>query len=532
MSGPLEGVLVADFSRVLAGPLCTMTLADLGATVVKVERPGSGDDTRRWGPPWSRTSTTYFESVNRSKLSVTLDLADGSDLALARELARRADVLVENFKPGTLERLGLGYDQVAAVNPGIVHCSVTGFGSGAGADLLGYDFVVQAVGGLMSITGDPDGEPTKAGVALVDVLTGKDAAIGVLAALADRDRTGRGCRVEVNLLSSLLGSLVNQAQGYLETGRAPGRMGNRHPSIAPYETLRCRDGLLAVACGNDGQFARLAAVLGAPGLADDERFATNAARVGHREELVAALEDRLAEQDCATWQERLTAAGVPAGKGRHRGRRVRPRRTPSGSPPPSLPPPGKARPRGNPPTYSTRLVRRAGTATGARRRRTPGFRTLAGPTPRPPPFPTPPTNERHPRDSDRQAPTPDRPARPGRHRRPPQPRGEGGALGRPPGLRLRGRPPHRAVVRGRRAARRPRTGQGTGRPRTAGHAPGGLRLRGHERGRLRPGLPGAGGQRLGHPLPGVRPGLAGDVRDMAARHRGAQAAVAAAHGGR
>lgn len=314
MSGPLEGVLVADFSRVLAGPLCTMTLADLGATVVKVERPGSGDDTRRWGPPWSQTSTTYFESVNRSKLSVTLDLADGSDLALARELARRADVLVENFKPGTLERLGLGYDQVAAVNPGIVHCSVTGFGSGAGADLLGYDFVVQAVGGLMSITGDADGEPTKAGVALVDVLTGKDAAIGVLAALADRDRTGRGCRVEVNLLSSLLGSLVNQAQGYLETGRAPGRMGNRHPSIAPYETLRCRDGLLAVACGNDGQFARLTAVLGVPGLTDDERFATNAARVGHREELVAALEDRLAEQDCATWQERLTAVGVPAGK--------------------------------------------------------------------------------------------------------------------------------------------------------------------------------------------------------------------------
>ncbi len=210
--------------------------------------------------------------------------------------------------------MGLGYERVSADNPGIVYCSITGFGSGAGADLPGYDFVVQAAGGLMSITGEADGAPTKVGVALVDVLTGKDAAIGVLAALADRARTGRGCRVEVNLLSSLLGSLVNQAQGFLETGRPPGRMGNRHPSIAPYETLRCRDGLLAVACGNDGQFARLAAVLGAPELAEDERFATNAARVGHREELVAALEERLASDGCAAWQERLTGAGVPAGK--------------------------------------------------------------------------------------------------------------------------------------------------------------------------------------------------------------------------
>lgn len=314
MSGPLDGVLVADFSRVLAGPLATMTLADLGATVVKVERPGRGDDTRSWGPPWSQTSSSYFESVNRSKLSVTLELSDPADLALARELARRADVLVENFKPGALDALGLGYQQVGAANPGIVYCSVTGFGSGAGAGLLGYDFVVQAVGGLMSITGDAGGEPTKAGVALVDVLTGKDAVIAVLAALADRSRTGRGCKVEVNLLSSLLSAMANQAQGYLETGRPPGRMGNRHPSIAPYETLRCKDGLLAVACGNDGQFGRLAAELGRPALAEDGRFATNADRVLHREELVAALEELLAAGDSGTWQERLTAVGVPAGK--------------------------------------------------------------------------------------------------------------------------------------------------------------------------------------------------------------------------
>ncbi|MCC5574898.1 CoA transferase [Microtetraspora sp. AC03309] len=314
MTRPLDGVLVADFSRVLAGPLCTMTLADLGATVVKVERPGAGDDTRSWGPPWSETSSTYFESVNRSKLSVALDLADEADLALARELARRADVVIENFKPGALDRKGLGYEDVAAGNPGVVYCSITGFGAGAGADRLGYDFIVQALGGLMSITGDAGGEPTKAGVALVDVLTGKDATIGVLAALSARARTGAGCRVEVNLLSSLLGSLVNQAQGFLETGRAPGRMGNRHPSIAPYETLRCRDGLLAVACGNDGQFARLATVLGDPGLARDERFATNTARVGHRDALVAALEARLAAADAADWEARLTAAQVPAGR--------------------------------------------------------------------------------------------------------------------------------------------------------------------------------------------------------------------------
>jgi crotonobetainyl-CoA:carnitine CoA-transferase CaiB-like acyl-CoA transferase len=314
MAGPLDGVLVADFSRVLAGPLCTMNLADLGATVVKVERPGTGDDTRAWGPPWSSSGSTYFESVNRSKRSVTLDLKDPADHALALELASRADVLVENYRPGALERHGLGYEQVRALNPAVIYCSITGFGSDAGADLMGYDFVVQAMGGLMSITGDPDGRPTKAGVALVDVLTGKDATIGVLAALAARGRSGNGCRVEVNLLSSLLGALVNQAQGYLETGDAPRRMGNRHPSIAPYETLRCRDGLLAVACGNDGQFVRFAAVIGAPELSKDSRYVTNTARVAHRDALVEALESHLAGQDAATWAERLTEVQVPAGK--------------------------------------------------------------------------------------------------------------------------------------------------------------------------------------------------------------------------
>jgi len=303
-AGPLAGVLVADFSRVLAGPLATMLLADLGADVVKVERPGTGDDTRAWG-------REYFAAVNRGKRSVALDLADPGDRELARRLALRADVLVENFRPGTMERLGLGFDALAAEHPGLVYVTLTGFGRGAGADRPGYDFLVQAVGGLMSITGAPGGEPTKAGVALVDVIAGLFATAGLLAALRERDRTGRGQRVDVDLLSSLLAALVNQASAFLATGEAPGRLGNAHPSIAPYETLRCADGPLALAVGNDAQFARLCAVLGVPG--DDPRFATNDLRVEHRSALRAVLEAALAGATVAAWTERLAAAGVPAG---------------------------------------------------------------------------------------------------------------------------------------------------------------------------------------------------------------------------
>ena len=351
---PLDGILVADFSRVLAGPLATMTLADLGARVIKVERPGIGDETRTWGPPFTSHGTSYFEAVNRSKESIALDLTDPADLHLARELARRADVLVENFAPGTLDRLGLSYDEVAATNPGVIYCSISGFGRDGGRDLLGYDFVVQAVGGLMSITGEP-GAPTKAGVALVDVLTGKDATIGILAALAARARTGRGDRLDVTLLTSSLGAMVNQAQSALEHGRAPTSMGNKHPSIAPYETLSCVDSPIAVACGNDGQFRRLATVLGMPSLADDPRFATNSARVNNRAPLIELLEGALAgvardernrgsgagpgDRDgadtggdqtaaiaraetagsltpltAAAWVERISAAGVPVGR--------------------------------------------------------------------------------------------------------------------------------------------------------------------------------------------------------------------------
>lgn len=312
--GPLSGVLVADFSRVLAGPLTTVWLADLGATVVKVERPDDGDETRQWGPPWAPSGSSYFTAANRSKLSLTLDLADPGDLEVARGLAARADVLVENFRTGVLSKFGLDYAAVSAMNSGVVYASITGFGSGAGACLPGYDFVVQAVGGLMSITGSAEGDPSKVGVALVDVLTAKDAAIGILAALQARHRDGHGQHVEVNLLSSLLGSLANQASSYLTTGTAPGRMGNQHPSIAPYETLRCRSDLLAVACGNDGQFRRLVEELDTPEAASDPRFASNAARVSNRSALVELLERSLARRDASEWEEILRRAGVPAGQ--------------------------------------------------------------------------------------------------------------------------------------------------------------------------------------------------------------------------
>ena len=306
--------MVADLSRVLAGPSATMTLADLGATVIKVEHPVGGDDTRHWGPPWTPAGSSYFGAVNRSKSSIALDLREPDDLAVAHALVGRADVLVENFRAGTLDRFGLDARSTLAANPRLVHCSISGFGNGAGARLPGYDFIVQAVGGLMSITGEPDGDPQKVGVALVDVLTGKDAVIGILAALRHRDLTGHGQLVEVNLLQSLLGSLANQAASFLATGESPSRLGNEHPSIAPYETLHCQDGLLAVACGNDRQFARLCEVLGEPQLASDQRFVTNADRVAHRVDLVRLLEHRLADRTAAAWQAALTRADVPAGK--------------------------------------------------------------------------------------------------------------------------------------------------------------------------------------------------------------------------
>ncbi len=281
MAGALDGIVVADFSRVLAGPYATMLLADLGATVVKVERPGSGDDTRAWGPPFaSDGQSTYFQSVNRNKASIALDLAHEPDQAIAQALAARADILVENHRPGSLARFALDYDAVRARNPGIVYCSISGFGAGAGRDLPGYDLLVQAMGGLMSITGTD--EPTKAGVAVVDVLTGLHAAVGVLAALHHRDATGEGQLLEVTLLGSLQSSLVNQASAFVGAGVVPGFLGNAHPSIAPYEVFRASDRTMILAVGNDAQFGRLAEALGLPDLAADPRFEVNAARVTNR----------------------------------------------------------------------------------------------------------------------------------------------------------------------------------------------------------------------------------------------------------
>jgi formyl-CoA transferase len=314
MHRPLDGIVVADLSRVLAGPLATQTLADLGATVVKVERPTGGDDTRSWGPPWSATGSSYFDAANRSKLSIALDLDEPDDLAVCHRLVDRADVLVENFRVGSLARHGLDPASTRVRWPRLVHCSITGFGSAGGAALPGYDPVVQALGGLMSITGEPDGDPQKVGVALVDVLASKDAVVGVLAALRHRELTGLGQTVEVNLLQSLLGSLANQASSYFATGVSPSRLGNQHPSIAPFEALRCADGLLVVACGNDGQFRRLCEALGVLGLGDDPRFATNPGRVAARRQLREQLEARLAQATAAVWQARLTEVGVPAGE--------------------------------------------------------------------------------------------------------------------------------------------------------------------------------------------------------------------------
>jgi crotonobetainyl-CoA:carnitine CoA-transferase CaiB-like acyl-CoA transferase len=314
MMRPLDGMIVADLSRVLAGPTAAVMLADLGARVIKVERPGTGDETRAWGPPWAGSSSAYFEAANRSKQSIALDFAHPDDCALAHKLVDRADVVLENYRSGALTRFGLDAASVLARNPRAVYCSITGFGStGEGATMPGYDFLVQAVGGLMSITGDPGGEPRKVGVAMVDLLAANHATMGVLAALLHRERTGAGQHVEVALLSSLIASLANQAGSYLATGDTPRALGNRHPSIAPYETLHCRDTLIAIAVGNDAQFAALCVVLGDAGLADDPRFATNPVRLDHRDALQAALEGLLAADDASVWAARLLAAGVPAG---------------------------------------------------------------------------------------------------------------------------------------------------------------------------------------------------------------------------
>jgi crotonobetainyl-CoA:carnitine CoA-transferase CaiB-like acyl-CoA transferase len=312
-TGPLAGLLVADFSRVLAGPYSTMLLADLGAEVVKVEGP-AGDDTRHWSPPVRDGVSTYYLGVNRNKRSVALDLKDDGDRAAAQELARRADVVVENFKPGGLARFGLDYETVAATNPRVVYASISGFGSQeGGSHLPGYDLIVQAISGLMSLTGSPDGEPYRAGISVFDVVAGLHATIGVLSALNARHETGVGQHVEVSLMASALSGMVNQSSAAVAGEVVPFRMGNSHPSLFPYEPMPCADGELIITAGNNGQFRKLVEVLGVPELADDPRFARNEDRTANRDELRPLLVERLRTRGKQEWFEVIFAAGVPCG---------------------------------------------------------------------------------------------------------------------------------------------------------------------------------------------------------------------------
>jgi len=312
---PLASIRVLDFSRVLAGPYCTMLLADLGADVIKVERPGVGDETRTWGPPFAGGESAYYLSVNRGKRSVAIDLATPVGVEIVRQLAATSDVVVENFRSGTAERLGIGHEQLRAQRPELIYGSITGFGSRREpAGRAGYDLIVQAESGLMAITGEADGEPMKVGVALVDVLAGSAAATAILGALIGRGVTGRGDKIEISLLGSALASLVNVASAALMTGQEPARHGNAHATIVPYQTFATADAPLAVAAANDGLFARLCSVVGLPELTDDPRFRTNPDRVAHRSELIALLEARLAARPADQWLAALNKFGVPAGK--------------------------------------------------------------------------------------------------------------------------------------------------------------------------------------------------------------------------
>ncbi|MFI5276162.1 MAG: CaiB/BaiF CoA transferase family protein, partial [Ktedonobacterales bacterium] len=310
--GPLDDLLIADFSRVLAGPYCSMLLGDLGATVIKVESP-TGDDTRTWAPPVRDGVATYYLAINRNKRSVTLDFKQPDDLRLAQELAARADVLIENFKPGGLKRFGLDYDTTSQRNPGVIYASISGFGTAKGAALPGYDLVVQAMSGLMSLTGDADGPGYRAGISVFDVMSGLHAAIGILAALHHRDRTGEGQHVELSLMASALSGLVNHTSAYVAGGVIPTRMGNAHPSLFPYEPLPTADKNLIVIAGNNGQFRALCGVLGLSDLPDDPRFANNEDRTRNREALRPLLVGRLRTKSADEWFQEMSAAGVSCG---------------------------------------------------------------------------------------------------------------------------------------------------------------------------------------------------------------------------
>ena len=319
MKLPLEGLRVLDLSRVLAGPYATMVLGDLGADVIKIEHPQRGDDTRHWGPPFAGAGedrqSAYFLSVNRNKRSVGVDLKTEEGLEKVKRLAAGADVLVENWKRGALEQMGLGYEALRAENPALVYCSITGFGPGPDEDRPGYDFLVQARAGVMGITGfpDPDGEPTKVGVAIADIVCGLHATTAILAALRSGAETGEGTHIEVPLFESTLSWLANRGQEYLVSGEDKGRMGNGHPTIVPYQTFDASDKPFAVTVGNDAQFGRLCEAVGRPDLAENERYATNPDRVANREELVAALQEGFSERTADEWVEKIRGVGVPCG---------------------------------------------------------------------------------------------------------------------------------------------------------------------------------------------------------------------------
>ncbi len=311
-SGPLDGVRVLDLTRVLAGPYCTMFLGDLGAEVVKIEQPGVGDDTRGWGPPFAGGESAYFLCVNRNKKSVTVDLKSPDGIALVRRLAEKADVLIENFRPGTMERLGLGEAVLRADNPKLIYASLTGFGAdGPMADFPGYDLIVQAWGGLMSITGAPDGDPTKVGVAIIDLVAGLMLGKSIAAALFAREKLGVGQRIDTSLLEAEVASLINAASNYLVAGKVPGRWGNAHPTIVPYQSFQTADGYLVVGVASELIWKRFCRAIERPELADDARFAKNADRVENRAALIALLRDMFRRRDNATWLRLLNQAEVP-----------------------------------------------------------------------------------------------------------------------------------------------------------------------------------------------------------------------------
>jgi glutaryl-CoA transferase len=314
MAGPLDGIRVLDLSRVLAGPYAAMTLGDMGADVIKIEQPGEGDETRGWGPPSAGGESAYYLSINRNKRGITLNLKHEDARRILLDLVRQSDVLIENFKRGTLERMELGDEVLWEANPRLIHASITGFGTaGPYQDYPGYDFVIQGMAGIMSITGEVDGEPMKVGVAIVDVTAGLNAVNGILAALLARATTGRGQRVDVSLLESALAWLVNVGQNYLVSGQPPKRYGNGHPNVVPYQVFHAADKPLALGVGNDRQFRTFCTLAGRPELADDPDFATNSARLQHRDRLIPQVEALIAERPADQWLRLLNDAGVPAG---------------------------------------------------------------------------------------------------------------------------------------------------------------------------------------------------------------------------